>query len=383
MYNPPRMEDFLYIDRDDQLVELCSNLAHCDWLGIDTEFLREKTYYPKLCLVQIASEQHIACIDPLTITDLSPLAALLTGPGIVKILHAARQDIEVLFHALDTVPSPVFDTQLAAGFCGYGDQIGYAALTTEITGVELAKAHTRADWSRRPLKPDELAYAADDVRYLGALYRHLHDRLDVMHRLGWLDAETAILNDPALYAPDPDAGWLRVRGHSRLEDAAARGVLHALATWRERRAMRKDRPRRWILTDEALIEVALRAPQSIDELGGIAGIGGLLKAGCGEALIAAIADGLKNPLPPPAGSTPTPDERNLARQMGKMVRECAARMNLAPALLANRKQLERLAQGERNLPVLTGWRRELVGEQLLAATEAAPADNDEGVAATP
>ncbi|HET6655637.1 MAG TPA: ribonuclease D [Gammaproteobacteria bacterium] len=382
LYNPPHMEDFLYIDRGNRLAELCQALARSEWLGIDTEFLREKTYYPKLCLIQVASDHQIACIDPLNIADLSPLAALLAEPRIVKVLHAARQDVEVLFHALGMVPSPIFDTQLAAGFCGYGDQIGYAALTAEIADAQLEKAHTRADWSRRPLDPDALAYAADDVRYLGTLYHHLQEQLDAMHRRDWLDAETAALDDRRLYVPDPDAGWLRVRGHSRVEDAGARGVLRAVATWRERRAMQKNRPRRWILTDEALIEVALRAPRSPAELGGIPGIGGVLKAGCGDQLVAAVADGLNHPLAATASAAPTPDERNLARRLSKIVREGAARMKVSPALLANRKQLEQLARGERNLPVLTGWRRELIGEQLLAAATATPADDSEGVAAT-
>jgi ribonuclease D len=359
--------DFSYIDNDRKLADFCRPLNQCDWIGIDTEFLREKTYYAKLCLVQIASEDRIACIDPLAIDDLGPLADLLVDPGIVKVLHAARQDIEVLFQALTVLPRPIFDTQLAANLCGLGDQLGYAALTETVTGRRLAKAHTRADWSLRPIDPDALAYAADDVRYLGALHDYLAPRLDASGRQAWLEADMALLADAKLYLPDPDAAWRRVRGQNQLTDPNARGALRALAAWRERRAVRKDRPRRWIMADDTLVELAGRLPRSAGELTGITRIGGLLKAGCGEDLLAAVASRMEHPLPPTAGATPTVEERAIARQLGQKLRERAAQLDISPALLANRKQLEQLVQGERDLPVLGGWRREVVGDALLKA----------------
>lgn len=366
-----RMANFIYIDRADQLADFCRASADSDWLGLDTEFLREKTYYPLLCLVQISGEHGIACIDPLAIDDLAPLRQLLLDPRLVKVLHAARQDLEVLHPSLQAIPRPVFDTQLAAGLLGYGDQIGYGALVADVVGVHLAKAHTRADWSRRPLDADALAYAADDVRYLGELYRHLQQRLDAAGRSEWLNTEAAMLGDPALWLPDPQTAWLRVRGQSRLEDAAARGALRALAAWRERRAMEKNRPRRWILHDDALLDLATRMPQSEAELREIGGLDGLLKARQGEALLAAVAEGAKEPLTAAQASIPSGEERATVRRLGQMVRERADAMHLSPALLANRRQLEQLVQGERDLPVLKGWRREVVGEELLAAAAAA------------
>ncbi|HET7569023.1 MAG TPA: ribonuclease D [Gammaproteobacteria bacterium] len=364
------MADFKYIDRADQLAEFCRASADSDWLGLDTEFLREKTYYPLLCLVQIAGEHGIACIDPLAIDDLAPLRQLLLEPRLVKVLHAARQDVEVLHQSLQAVPRPVFDTQLAAGLLGHGDQIGYGALVADVAGVQLAKAHTRADWSCRPLDADALAYAADDVRYLGELYRHLRQRLDAAGRSEWLNAEAALLGDPALWLPDPQTAWLRVRGQSRLEDAAARGALRALAAWRERRAMDKDRPRRWILNDDTLLDLAVRMPRSEAELREVGGLDGLLKARQGAALLAAIAEGANEPLPAAQNVVPSSEDRATVRHLGKMVRERAAAMKLSPALLANRRQLERLVQGERDLPVLKGWRREVIGEDLLGAATA-------------
>lgn len=360
-----RMTDYLFIDRADQLADFCRESSDCDWLGVDTEFLREKTYYPKLCLIQLANEHNVACVDPLAIEDLSPLADLLADPDSVKVLHAARQDIEVLLYSLDVAPCPLFDTQLAAGFLGLADQIGYARLTASVTGVELEKAHTRTDWSHRPLSPGALAYAADDVRYLGTLYRSLGQQLERADRSAWMDAESALLIDPSRYTADPEQAFSRVRGQSRIEDSRTRGAMQALASWRERRAMKKNRPRRWILKDEALIELAERAPRSPDELAGIAGLGGLLKGGRGRELVETIAAGLDRPLPQPPGTTLTREQRGLVRELGNTVRERAADIGISPSLLANRKQLERLVRGERDLPVLAGWRRRVTGERLL------------------
>ncbi|HET6726248.1 MAG TPA: ribonuclease D [Gammaproteobacteria bacterium] len=366
------MTDFLYLDTDGQLADFCRELVGSPWIGIDTEFLREKTYYPRLCLVQVANERHVACIDPLAIADLSPLGKLFTDPAIVKVLHAARQDVEVLLQGLDAAPQPLFDTQTAAAFCGLGDQVSYAALTEAIAGVQLAKAHTRADWSRRPLEREVLAYAADDVRYLGPLYRKLRNELESAERTPWFEAEMAALADPAIYVVEPETAWQRLRGQSRLTDPGARGVMGTLAAWRERRAMQKNRPRRWILTDETLLELAAAAPRSPDGLNQVSGVTGLLRAGLGDELIAAIVAGVAQPLPPSSLTALTGEQRDAAKRLATVVRERAARMNMTPALLANRKQLEQMVRGERDLPVLSGWRLETIGKELLAALEKNP-----------
>lgn len=361
------MTDFTYIKNTDELARLCAALSQSSWVGIDTEFMREKTYHAKLCMIQLADDNHIACVDPLSIDDLSPLAEWLMAPEITKVLHAARQDIEVLYQTLNIMPQPLFDTQTAAAFCGYGEQIGYAELTAIIAGVELEKAYTRADWSRRPLNHDVLLYAADDVRYLGRLHDSLAESLDANNRRAWLDAEMAALADETLYTPDIDAVWLRVRGQSHLDSPEARGALQALATWREQRAMKKDRPRRWILPDTTLIELAQQRPDTPRKLDNINALGSLLKAGYADELLATIAAGCDHPIPRSTNATPTPEERELSRKLRKRVRDYAEQLGISPSLLANRKQLDKLALGERDLPVLSGWRREVIGEQLLAA----------------
>lgn len=359
-----RVADFLFVDQPDALAQLCFDLAEADWLAVDTEFLRERTYYPQLCLIQIAAPHRIACIDPLALADLAPLAQLLAEPRIVKVLHAARQDIEVLYQRLGVVPRPLFDTQLAAALTGFGEQVGYAALVESFISVRLPKAHTRTDWSRRPLPAAALTYAADDVRYLGTIYERLRHELATGARRAWLDAEAAALADPAVYLPDPDASYLRVRGQSRLAGAAERGALRALAAWRERRAISRNRPRQWIASDAVLLELATRRPASMDELTAIEGAAGLLKGGCGEELLAVIASGNTASLPVPP-ERPRP-ERALVDRLAAVLRRRAAELHIGAGLLANRRQLERLAQGERNVPVLEGWRREAVGDALLA-----------------
>lgn len=361
--------DFLYVERDAELAAVCREFAEAGRLAIDTEFLREKTYFPQLCLIQIASTHRIACIDPLALTDLAPLARLLAEPRIVKIFHAARQDVEVLYRQFEIMPRPLFDTQLAAALSGYGEQIGYAALVERITGVHLAKAHTRTDWSRRPVARGALAYAADDVRYLGALHDHLRRRLHDDKRLDWLEKDAEMLTDPAVYLPDPDASFMRVRGQNRLEDPAARGVLKTLSAWRERRAIDRNRPRQWILADSALMALARRAPRSLAELEEIEGTGGLLKAGLGEQVLGEIAAGQNAPAPPAAVQKPTPGEREIINRLAATLRERAAALGVSAALLANRRQLERLAQGARDVPVLRGWRRTAVGAELLEQIE--------------
>jgi ribonuclease D len=364
------MIERVYIERDADLADLCRALTDAEWLGLDTEFLREKTWYPRLCLLQLASETHLACIDPLAIGDLSPLKTLLSAPGIVKIFHAARQDIEVLSQTPGVIPGPLFDTQLAAAFCGWGDQLGYAALVGEIAGVKLAKAHTRTDWSRRPISDGALDYAFDDVRYLGAIHGHLDQQLEKLDRRDWFNDEISRLTDPALYQAAPEKAWRGVRGRQRIDDDAARGALKALAAWRERRAMKKNRPRRWIASDDTLVGLANESPGTTREMKRIAGTRGLVKAGQGERLISIIAAGRGRPQPLAENAPLTAEKRALLKRLSGMLRDRAGEMQLSPSLLANRKQLEQLATGGRDLPVLSGWRYRIVGEALLAEANA-------------
>jgi len=253
------------ITTPEQLAEIADRLASQTVIGLDTEFLRERTYHAQLCLLQLAWTGAAVCVDPLAVTDLAPLRATLSAPPAVKILHASRQDLEVLLPALGLV-RPLFDTQIAAALTGESAQIGYAELVRRLLGVELAKAHTRADWSRRPLSADQIEYALDDVRHLLALKEALQERIERLGRLAWLAEEFAALEDPATLTVDPEQAWRRLKGCSGLDPGRQR-LLRSLAAWRERRALERDRPRGWILDDE-LLRAIVR--EGAEELGGVA-----------------------------------------------------------------------------------------------------------------
>jgi ribonuclease D len=246
------------------LEELSARLQRQPRVGLDTEFLRERTYRAQLCLVQLSSPAEVACIDPLALTDLSPLVMLLTATDVVKVMHASRQDLEVLFPVAG-VTAPVFDTQIAAALAGFPAQVGYAELVRRLLGRELAKSHTRTDWSRRPLSPEQVEYALDDVRYLLPLAEELHARLGQLGRLDWLSEELAAIGDAGGFAVDPAQAWRRLKGLRGLDPGRER-LARALAAWRERLAVEHDRPRGWILDDAPLREIVMRVPRTAEAL---------------------------------------------------------------------------------------------------------------------
>src|SRR5262245_28662514 len=249
------------IDTADALTAFAAGAARAAALALDTEFMREKTYRAELCLVQIADGAQPVCIDPLAV-DLAPLAPLLAAPGIVKVMHAARQDLEVMLPATGLV-QPVFDTQIAASLAGHPAQVGYAELTRRLLGVELPKAHTRTDWSRRPLSPEQQEYALDDVRHLGALRESLLETLRARGRLAWLEEDLAALGNADALRVAPEDAWRKVKGLPSL-DPARQQLAQEIAAWRERRAVDRNRPRGWILDDACLREIVLRLPRTLD-----------------------------------------------------------------------------------------------------------------------
>jgi ribonuclease D len=259
------MNDVLYLVDQPALVEFCTGLRGASWLALDTEFIREQTYYPQLCLIQVASTGQIACIDPLALPSLDPLLEVLYDPTVTKVLHAAYQDLEIFYYLRGAVPTPIFDTQLAASVLGYGNQVGYANLAQRMLGVELEKTHTRADWRRRPLPSAWLAYAADDVRHLQEIYLRQQVMLTERGGMEALAEDFTALADPVRYQPQPQEAWRRIREYQRLR-GVQRAVLRALAAWREEQAIRNDRPRRWILHDGPLLELARRMPDDVDGL---------------------------------------------------------------------------------------------------------------------
>jgi ribonuclease D len=355
------------IDSEKSLVALCDELNKCNWFALDTEFVREKTYYPKLCLIQVATPDVIACIDALALKSLSPLINILYGSGTTKVFHAAYQDLEILFYLCGRIPRPIFDTQLAASLLGYGDQIGYASLVKETLGTTLDKAHTRTDWSIRPLNPLQLRYAADDVRYLRQLYLDFSSRLIELNRLQWLYEDTEHLFNENVFKGSLDDAWKRVRGANRLTPKQL-SVLHALAAWREHRAMKSNRPRRWILSDVTLLNLARHAPADLASLATIQGMPQKFCKRHGDSLVDAIRVASNTPRDcwPVAYSRRASSSKQeaLAEQMMAVVRQQAEDLNISPNTLAGRTQLLKLAMGERDLSAMKGWRFEIIGKPL-------------------
>jgi len=359
----------LYIDTAEQLVALCEQLRRHDWFTLDTEFLREKTYRPRLCLLQVANPDVIACVDPLALEDLSPLLEVLYDPAITKVLHAASQDLEIFYDLRGTVPAPIFDTQIAATLLGHGDQIGYGNLVKAELGIELEKAHARADWCHRPLEAAQLAYAADDVRHLREVYLKQRQQLAELGREQWLQTDFDALTDATRYSNPPEEAWLRVKGSNRLKGVQL-AILQALAAWREEQAQQNNRPRRWILKDEVLLDMAKQAPQAADRLRRIRGLEDGTVQRHGEALIKLIAEAKIRPKeqwPKAKGGVRLPAEQEpLVDIMMALLRERCQQQRISPSAVAGRRELELMLMGERDIPLLHGWRATIAGEALQA-----------------
>ncbi len=372
-------EHFELIDDPSRLAPLCDRLRRKPWVAIDTEFLREKTYHPKLCLVQLASDDEIACIDLLAIDDPQSLVQLLTDPAVIKVFHSASQDMEALLHHFGTTPTPIFDTQIAAGLLGQGDQTGYAALVEKLLDIQLPKTQTRTDWSRRPLTPEQLRYAADDVLYLRQIYPLQQAALERLGRLEWALEDAAALEDPARYSPQPGAVLRRVKGQHMLPPRQ-RAIVRALALWREQQALQRNLPRKWVLSDNALLTLAQQPPRNLDQLEALDAIPAKTAARHGRHLLDIIAqvedldDEAIARLVPQKKLTPAQIRRVKAIQ--KRLAEIGEKAGINPSTLASRKEIEHLVQLDDDIPLMRGWRHALAGEAierlLSAPTEAEP-----------
>ncbi len=359
----------LYIVDQPALTAFCASLHGVSWLALDTEFVREQTYYPQLGLIQIASADQIASIDPLALPSLDPLLERLYDPTIIKLLHAGQQDLEIFFHRCGAVPAPIFDTQLAALVLGQGEQIGYAPLVRQMLGVELDKAHTRADWRHRPLEPEWLRYAADDVRYLPELYRQQRAALEERHWLDALAEDFQRLCHPDRYRVQPWESWRRIREHPRLH-GVQRSVLRALAAWREEQASLHDRPRRWILDDATLLDLARRMPKTFEELQLIRSLPLVMAQQHGETLLARIATARAEPAERwPTRVSRAPLTSDQAVRVDHLLTQIAAQANqhhIPLRSVTNRKEVERWLAGE-DSPLCHGWRAALIGQELQAS----------------
>ncbi len=353
------------------LAALCERLRKERFVTVDTEFMRERTYWPELCVVQLAGEHEVAVVDALAPElDLAPLGALLADPDVVKVFHAARQDIEIFLLKFDAVPVPLFDTQVAAMVAGFGDQVSYDALCRALAGAHIDKAHRFSDWSARPLSAAQIAYAAADVTHLRRIYTALRDRLEREGRLDWVAEEMAVLTDPATYRIDPDTAWERLR--PRTHNRRFLALLRAAAAWREREAQRINIPRQRLVKDETLLELAATGPETPAELARARGISeGFAKGRSGAGLIAALKAAKALPeseLPEPPrdrhGPSPSPA---LVALLKVLLAAKSEEHHVAPKLLASSDDLDRLAAEDRpDLPALHGWRREVFGNAALA-----------------
>ncbi len=362
------------ITTTDELAECCADYSRQPWITIDTEFIRERTYWSQLCLVQMAhgggGDWEAVIIDPLSNgIDLAPLYELMAEESTVKVFHAARQDVEIFYKLAGAVPTPLFDTQVAAMVCGYGEQVGYETLVRKIVKAELDKSSRFTDWSRRPLSEKQLTYALGDVTHLRLIYEELSTQLEKSGRAHWVREEMAILTAAETYESPPEEAWTRIK--TRSSNPRFLAIVRSLAAWREATAQGRDVPRNRVLKDDALMEIAAARPSSVEELSKLR----LLqrearKPETAAEILAAVAAGIACPedlLPrPPEPPRRSPGSGAVADLMKVLLKARCDELGVASKLIASASDLEALA-GEENpdVPVLKGWRREAFGEDAL------------------
>jgi ribonuclease D len=358
------------ITTTEELAEVCARMARHPFVTVDTEFLRETTYYPLLCVAQMATPDEAVVVDALSPgIDLAPLFDLLADETVVKVFHAARQDIEIVWNMAKKIPHPIFDTQVAAMVLGYGDSISYDQLVQRITGDQLDKSHRFTDWTRRPLSDAQIAYARSDVTHLRDVYLKLAADLAKRERSHWVEAEMGVLTSPETYRMDPERAWERLK--SRVRKPKELAVLIEVAAWREREAQSRDVPRSRVLKDEVVGEIALQAPATIERLGHLRSLPkGFERSRWGEAIIEAVKRGLArdpNMLPRIERFRPAPNGGATVELLKVLLRMTAERYGVAAKVIATVDELDRIAaDDEADVPALKGWRRELFGEKALA-----------------
>ena len=352
------------------LSALCKRLAQESFVAVDTEFMRERTYWPELCVVQLGGAAEAAVVDALAPgLDLTPLAALLANTAVTKVFHACRQDVEIFVLRFGNTPRPLFDTQVAAMVAGFGDQVGYDTLVGSLAGFHINKAHRFSDWAARPLSPAQITYAAGDVTWLRTVYEKLVARLEREGRLDWVAAEMATLVDPATYRTDPLTAWERLRPRSN--NRRFLGLLRDITAWREREAQRADIPRQRVIKDEMLLELAATAPQTPEQLGRARGISrGFAEGRMGASLLEAITASQALPddaMPQPPPRRETRGSPALVSLLKVLLGAKSEQHNIAPRLLASSDDIERLASEDTpDVPALKGWRADMFGHDAIA-----------------
>jgi len=358
---------YQFIDSPDELTTFVSNIRSSEWIVIDTEFIREKTYYPQLCLIQIAADEHLACIDPIALEDLSSLYGVFNDPNVVKVFHAAQQDLEILYFGSGQVPAPIFDTQPAASILGIGEQIGYAGLVENLLGVSLSKAESRTDWSRRPLSQAQLDYAIDDVRYLQQLYPIITAKLDKGGRLNWPNRDFKRLTDPETYQLNAHMRWQKVKGLQNLKSQQL-SVLRELAAWREQEASDRNRPRRWIIGDEVLIDLAKIQPADVKSIAEIRGVNADQAKRYGSLWLACMEAGRNVPKDEwpvmKRHQKPSPEIDSLAEVLMLVIRLEAEKQGITASAIASKKQVVSMLQEDR-ATLSDDWRGGLVNDVMM------------------
>ncbi len=360
------------ITATESLASLCRDLAREAFITVDTEFMRESTYWPDLCLIQVAGETLTGLIDPMAEgIDLTPFFDLMNDASVLKVFHAARQDIEIMVHRAGIVPHPVFDTQIAAMVCGFGDQVGYEAIVRRMAKAQIDKSSRFTDWSRRPLTEKQLVYALADVTHLRVVYEGLKKELDKNGREHWLTEEMEILTNPATYRTEPEDAWKRIK--VRLRSKKQLGVLVQLAAWREREARDKNVPRARVLKDDALAEVAVQMPQTREALNQLRALPkGMSTSRIGDGILKAVKAGLDidpKSLPQPDDGRDDMSETALAAAevLKLALKVVCEQQGIAPKLVASSSDIEAVAENDSaDVQMMHGWRRELFGDLALA-----------------
>lgn len=359
------------INKTDALAQACAKMAQSDFLTIDTEFIRETTFWPELCLIQMATPDHEAIVDPLSKgLDLTPFFELMADPSVVKVFHAARQDIEIIYHLGNLIPHPIFDTQVAAMVCGFGDSVSYDQLVQRTSGVQIDKSSRFTDWRQRPLSDKQLKYALADVTHLRDVYLNLRERLDAEGRAHWVKEEMDILESPDTYDLHPDDAWRRLR--MRVRKPRELAIMKSVAAWREREARERDVPRRRVLKDDAIYEIAQQQPTDTAALGKLRSIArGWERSQAGHAVVQAVQSAMalpKDELPRLPRPTQPPEGAAAASELLKVLLKLTTeKFGVAPKIIANSDDLDRLAAEGENAEIgaLKGWRRELFGDKAL------------------
>ncbi|MFP6782168.1 MAG: ribonuclease D [Gammaproteobacteria bacterium] len=354
-----------YVDTQAALAACLGNLANHDCVAVDTEFVRERTYYPKLCLIQLAAGDAIWCIDTIAIPNIKPLFDALETPRLLKIFHSARQDLELFFNHTGHLPTPLFDTQIAAALLGRPDQIAYAGLVKEYFSLELDKSSSRTDWTNRPLSVAQVEYAADDVRYLAEIKQFLQDELVERSRQSWLVEECERLCRVDLYDNDPDLAWRKVKGIEKLEPKLLASAV-SIAIWRERVAQRRDLPRGWVLKDDRIVAIARATPQSLADLSRIDGISPGAIRRDGDEILNALREDVDESTTarPSAHARLSKAGKALVREFLDALATVAAKHQVSSSIIATRRELEFAVRGEESIRFYSGWRRQLFGESV-------------------